>query len=250
VFRFPNDEGYAGLLQNEVAILRRLEPLVSIRIPDYQYVPEDVSFAGYPLVPGTPLEKKYFDSLPVGTRTEIAKQLADFLTVLHTTIQNGHDFSLLPEPYMADDQADVKRQAEEYLPGILPPDEMNMVRQILARVDDVLARKLPSVFIHGDIYNRHLLWDDPARKLGVIDFSDMNRGDPAIDFSELHEYGREFVQEVYEYYGGPKDDTFLERAWVYQQWAAAYMLTDHFINDKTTWEEARYTFNWVKQQLA
>lgn len=45
------------------------------------------------------------------------------------------------------------------------------------------------VFTHGDLYHSHLLWDDTARTLGVLDFSGMVRGDPAVDFAESFAYG-------------------------------------------------------------
>ena len=61
-------------------------------------------------------------------------------------------------------------------------------------VDVLLATDLPEVVVHNDVYSRHLLWDDAAARLGVIDFSDMCLGDPAVDFAELYEYGEAFVR--------------------------------------------------------
>jgi hypothetical protein len=58
----------------------------------------------------------------------------------------------------------------------------------------------------------HLLWDGRERRLGVIDFSDMNLSDVAFDFAELYEYGDDFVKGVYRRYSGQRDHLFLERA--------------------------------------
>jgi aminoglycoside phosphotransferase (APT) family kinase protein len=247
VFRFPNDDEYAGRLQTEVGILRRLKPLTSVRIPDYQYVSADGSFAGYPLIPGKQLKNEYFRSLPHAQQQALASQMAGLLTAMHTAVARGHDFSDVPAAYMAEDQADVKRQSEEFLPSLLTPEDMEIVRRILAEVDVMLTQTHPIVFIHGDIYNNHILWDEAEGKLGIIDFSDMNHGDPAIDFADLHEYGPEFIREVYAQYQGPKDDTLLARAWTYQRWIGVYMMTDHFIFKKNTFKEAREIFDWVKQ---
>ena len=45
---------------------------------------------------------------------------------------------------------------------------------------------------------------------GVIDFSDKKIDDPARDFTELWDYGSDFVNEVYKNYKGSKDKNFLK----------------------------------------
>lgn len=81
----------------------------------------------------------------------------------------------------------------------------------------------------------------------MIDFSDMNLGDAAFAFAELYEYGDDFVNDVYRAYAGRKDDRFLQRSWRYLRWVAIYMITDHFIYRKTSFEMARVTFDLVKR---
>ena len=102
------------------------------------------------------------------------------------------------------------------------------------------------MLLHGDVYSNHLLWDAGHQQLGIIDFSDMTLGDPAFDLAELYEYGQAFVEEVYFYYTGPKDNTFLERAWQYQYWVGVYMITEHFVYQKTSFEKAQETFKRIK----
>lgn len=246
VFRFPDDDEYIELLQNEIKILRRIQPLVSVKIPVYSHIAPDKSFAGYPMIAGKQLTKTLFDTLPAAERTNIAVQIAGFLSVLHAMAQNGHDVSGISPSHVQSGQAELKQQAELYLRGVLNEQDYSVAQKIISEVDELLTRPLPTVFLHGDLYNRHLLWDSPKAQLGVIDFSDMNLGDPAYDFAELYEYGSDFVREVYEYYTAPKDDTFLRRAWTYQRWVAVVMIIDHFINYKTSFQEARETFDRVK----
>ncbi len=71
-------------------------------------------------------------------------------------------------------------------------------------------------------------------------------GDPAVDFAEIFEYGKEFVEEVYSLYAGTKDATFLERAWQYQRWIGVNMMTDYFESQKTPFEVAKQTFDRAK----
>jgi aminoglycoside 2''-phosphotransferase len=249
VFRFPNDEHYAAALRTEIAVLRKLRLLSKIAIPDYTYIANDYSFAGYPIIPGKLLHKKLFDDLHAAQQQALARQLADFLTTLHRISTEDQDWAALPNSYVPDDQIKIKQLAVTHLAQALSEQDYAGVQHILAEVDSLVTRQTPIVLLHGDVYSAHLLWDGAHNTLGLIDFSDMARGDPAIDFAELYEYGSRFVGQVYELYNGPKDETFLERAWVYQQWVGVYMMTDHFVTHKTSFAVARKTFDRVKDGL-
>jgi aminoglycoside phosphotransferase (APT) family kinase protein len=243
VFRFPNDDDYRDALRTEIDVLKLLKPLSSVAIPDYTYIPKTVAFAGYPMIPGEVLSKKAFDSLSELDRLDIAKQLAGLLSTMHTLIRNGYDVSAVPLSYVKEDQQAIKQLAAQHFGAVLSVSERDTVQKILADVDALLTRQLPEVLIHGDVYSNHLLWDSKTNVLGLIDFSDMTRGDPAIDFAELYEYGSSFVRAVYDQYTGLKDDTFLERAWQYQRWVGVYMMSDYFVYHKTSFEVARQTFD-------
>jgi len=247
VFRFPNDEVYLALLRNEIELLKYLQPLAQINIPNYTFVAPDYSFAGYPIVPGTQLSVEVFQSLKPVDRTLIAKQLAAFLSMMHALRPADLSFDL--SSHMEDDQAKSKDLAKKYLGGKLSQQDYATTQEILNQIDELLAQKLPRVFLHGDLYSSHLFWNAPTKQLGLIDFSDMSLGDPAIDFCELYEYGADFVQEVYGYYTGLKDDTLLQRAWKYQCWVGVYMMVDHFMYHKTSFEVARKTFDRIKNAV-
>jgi aminoglycoside phosphotransferase (APT) family kinase protein len=248
VFRFPNDDLYLRQLSTEVEILDRIGPLAAVRVPRYSHVASDRSFAGYPLVPGVALTKQRFDSLPARDRAEIARQLAGLLSLIHTLSGPAIDLSMVATSDLGDSHAAVKSQARARLPLVLNAGDMALVEEIIADSDLLLAEPISPVLIHGDVYSDHLLWDARERRLGVIDFSDMNLGDAAFDFAELHEYGDDFVNDVYREYDGRKDDRLLKRSWRYLRWVSIYMMTDHFTYRKTSFELARATFDLVKQR--
>ena len=194
VFRFPNDDEYLVYLKNEIKVLKRLRPLVkTVRIPKYTLVAPDLSFAGYELIPGQFLSYKFFQSLKPEERSAVARQLAGLLSTMHTAIQNGHDFSTVNVSSLKTDQLELKQLTKQYLATVLSDEDLRFVQQIIDDTDTLVNLPRTSVFIHGDIYNNHLLWDQSAKQLGIIDFSDMNIGDPAFDFAELYEYGKRFV---------------------------------------------------------
>lgn len=246
VFRFPNDAEYSAALATEIHVLRQLQPLLKANVPNYSYISSDSSFAGYPIVPGQILSKNVFDRLNSDEINCLTEQLAALLSTIHAAKSEVIDLDGVKDSYMPDEQIDVKRLAKRYLPEVLNVDDYEVVQSILSDVDTLLTQSTPTTFIHGDVYSNHLLWDANNKKLGLIDFSDMSIADPAIDFAELYEYGSEFVQKVYECYSGVKDSSFLDRAWTYQRWTGVYMMTDHFVYHKTTFEVARETFDRVK----
>jgi aminoglycoside phosphotransferase (APT) family kinase protein len=249
VFRFPNDNEYRASLAIEIKVLRQLQTLVQASIPNYTFVARDMSFAGYPIVAGEALSKSRFYMLSETDREVIAKQLANLLSSLHMANDKGLDSSKVASSYMPNEQAEVKALASKHLPKALSKDDYRIVEVILEQVDDLLLKSNPISFIHGDVYSDHLLWDEQHQKLGLIDFSDMSIADPAIDFAELYEYGKSFMEIVYQHYTAPKDKTFLQRAWIYQRWIGVFMMTDYFVHSKTSFNVARQTFDGVKTGL-
>lgn len=250
VFRFPTDSEYQQKLQTEIEILAYLKDRVTIAIPDYTYVSPQRTWGGYQKIAGMQLSEERFTALPPSDQNEIAHQLAAFLSAIHTQDTTQPVFQKVSASYMAADQKEVKDRIETDLKHHISPEDLNVVTKIMREIDGLIQQRLPRVFIHNDVYSRHLLWDDTKGQLGIIDFSDMSLDDPAIDFAELHEYGFDFVASVYDQYTGPKDETFINRAWLYQKWIAVYMMTDHFENHKTSFNEARKTFDRVKRQMS
>lgn len=220
VFRFPLDAEYKGLMASERAFLEYLHDKVAINIPRYTYVSSQGDFAA---------------------------QLANFLSVLHTLPILGTPIQQVHAEYLSDDVAETRTASEKFLEQILSTEDYALVQEILRETEEVIKEDRPVTFNHNDIYPRHILWDQKAKKLGILDFSDMALGDPAIDFSENHDYGLDFVREVYALYTGPKDATFLDRAWTYDRWMGVNMMTDHFNGHKTSFELARETFDRIKQ---
>ncbi|HMI09125.1 MAG TPA: aminoglycoside phosphotransferase family protein [Candidatus Saccharimonadales bacterium] len=248
VFRFPTDKEYTDMLKDEIKILKAISPNVSITIPKYTYISKNGDFAGYDIVPGESITKTYFDQLEPTERTSIIKQLADFLSTIHTLDVKKGDLKLVNPSFLPADQAEIRQQMPQ-LQKMLDGEDYIVVQKTLSEIDTLLQQSLPSTFIHNDIYDRHLFWDQHDQRVGLIDFSDMSMGDPAADFGQLYEYGIDFIHELYRYYTGPKDDTFLDRAWSYQKWTGVYMMTDYFENHKTSFEVARETFDRVKDNI-
>jgi aminoglycoside phosphotransferase (APT) family kinase protein len=245
IFRFAIDPEYQEQLQDEIAVLGFLAHKTGVVLPHYSYIVEGGTFAGYNIVPGIQLKKADYDKLSPEHQAGIARQLAEFLTVIHTLDVHNPALKSVPKSYLATDQKFIKKQMP-LLKQEISPEDFALAKAIVAKTDALVAASLPVTFIHNDIYSSHVLWDEQTAGVGIIDFSDMCLGDPAVDFGEIHEYGRDFVDAVYQQYRGPKDPAFLQRAWTYQQWAGVYMMTDYFENHKLSFAASRELFDRVK----
>ena len=261
VFRFPSDEQSLAQLPTEIAVLEHLSPRVEVALPRYTHVPASarpdevlIPFAGYPMVRGERLTPELLHSLPFTEQTIIAAQLGSLLSALHIQDTSAPPMDLVAPSYQPENLDFVRGIVENNMPGVLTPDETRTAREICDEVAALQSTLLPRAFLHYDIYARHLYWQrghsggteaaagSPGR-LGLIDFTDMCIGDPAIDFAELYEYGPRFVEDVLARYVGRVDPEFLDRAWTYQRLAGLYMLAGHLYYGEETWEYARATFD-------
>lgn len=271
VFRFPTDGQAHAQLPTEIAVLEHLAGRVEASIPRYTHLPEGLPFAGYPMVRGQRLTPELFRDLPLTGRTLLAGQLGALLSALHIQDVSSPPMDRVPHSYQPENLDFVRGIVENNLPDVFTPDEMRTAREICDEVAALQSTLQPRVFLHYDIYPRHLYWERSVRsdaaggtersteavsgaeasgagvcgagRLGLIDFTDMCLGDPAIDFAELYEYGPRFVEDVLARYVGPVDATFLDRAWSYQRLAGLYMLAGHLYYGEETWEYARSTFD-------
>ena len=259
VFRFPTDEQAHAQLPTEIAVLAHLSGRVEAALPHYSHIPgyvnarsghDSVAFAGYPMVRGERLTPELLHSLPFTEQTTIAAQLGALLAALHIQDTSTPPIDLVPHSYQPENLDFVRGIVENNLPAVFTADEMRTAREICDEVGALQSTLQPRVFLHYDIYPRHLYWDrviSPTGReqgrLGLIDFTDMCIGDPAIDFAELYDYGAGFVEEVLARYVGRVDPGFLDRAWTYQRLAGLYMIAGHLYYGEETWEYARSTFD-------
>ncbi len=267
VFRFPADDQALAQLPTEIAVLDHLAGRVDAALPHYSHVPAHGRFAGYPLVRGQRLTPELFDSLPATERTTLAAQLGAMLAALHIQDTSAPPIDRVPHSYQPENLDFVRGIVDNNLPAVFTDAEMATAREICDEVGALQSTLLPRVLLHNDVYVRHLYWDrgqaagqaagglggdggvsGPGRLggaggLGLIDFTDMCLGDPAVDFAELYEYGPRFVEDVLAHYTGRADETFLDRAWTYQRFAALYMIAGHLYYGVESWEHARSAFD-------
>lgn len=247
VARAPHTAAYRAQAGIETAVLAEISPLSDVALPRPVRTTADGSLTIHTFVPGKPLDT----TIPAANR-----QLGGLLSVLHSRDISRSPFNQV-EPWLIDGHANtaprslpakialLRERAETYLPEVLDPGRQRDVDRFFADMAGLLDPARPARLIHSDLHDEHLLWDPATGRLGVIDFSDMNLGDPAVDFAQLSDRAG-----VLEHYDAESDDTLLERAAIYRRWDAVYLLVDHLRTGRTPAELAWAGFAAARVELA
>jgi aminoglycoside phosphotransferase (APT) family kinase protein len=189
VFRFPRRAIAAELMETECRILPLIAPQLPLRISVPVFVGAAAGdypwpFAGYPLLPGTPLSERH---VPGHADAKLATSLGRFLRALHEIDPERVVAHGLPDDKIG--RLDHERMMPKLKARLEELRAAGLVRSsgtlidYLDRVAPAGPRRERLTVVHGDLYERHVLVDDGLRAVGIIDWGDLHRGDPALDLS-------------------------------------------------------------------
>lgn len=247
VFRFPKSSDYVNILKNEAASLRYLKKKAKAIIPEQLYLSRDKTFAGYPFISGQELSPSRFKLFSTKEKNEIAKQLAEFLTALHSTPKKDITKLGIRIQDSKKDFSALVRDTKGYIFPNIKPAEIEKIKAFFKELNKALKNNSQKAFVHDDLTWEHLFWNRKKQQLGVIDFSDSVYGDPASDFKGLWKFGEEFVNLVYDLYKGKKDDGLLYRSQLYSKRIMLYVmiagLTGNVCDFKEGYEKFKNMFN-------
>jgi aminoglycoside phosphotransferase (APT) family kinase protein len=144
-------------------------------------------------------------------RDRLARQLANFLTVLHRIpIAEAHALGM-PRSSLAVEARRHLDLAEPFLTS-------KVYRWLAQEISWLDQQDIPSALVHTDIRAQHLYVDAEGDLVGVIDFGDAAIGDPARDFAKVAgDFGDRFVHLLLSHYRGPAADGILARAQLYRR---------------------------------
>ncbi len=201
--RVPRRAEVAPALRRETRLLPWLAARLPLPVPVPVVVGDDPLRVRHVAIRG---EAATSPTAAMGT------DLGDFLHVLHATptadaIRRGVPG---PDQWRAERQRSLTRFEHDVLP-LLPGVSQPAAQRLLAALTDTPA----SVVIHGDLGPDHLLVED-GKLTGVIDWTDANIGDPALDLAwVLHGSSAGFATALAAAYG--VDDSLRRRAWLWHQ---------------------------------
>ncbi|MEZ4241858.1 MAG: phosphotransferase [Myxococcota bacterium] len=183
VFRFTRRALAARLMVREIRWTPWLQPRLPVPISAsvrwaLPSEAEPLPYAGHRWLDGTTGCRAAL--APAATR-RLAEDVGRFLAALHA-LPLPDDAP--PDVISRSDAVHRGTRALQRLTERLPADEGAAVRAAIVPRLGVAPRRAPPTWVHGDVYGRHLLVDEPSGALrGVIDWGDVHAGDPAIDLS-------------------------------------------------------------------
>lgn len=280
VVRVPYTPEYRAQAMLESSLIAQLFRGTKVRVPEtvrQAYArgtfntPEPVILTMQTWVEGEPLDAERWAGLSATQRANVAEQLGGLMASMHSMNPDVLPISRV-ESWWADGAATGElRCTHRSLPGkqermrallsgtaagslatgssaagSLTADERERISKAMADVEALLARPgQQRALTHGDLYSAHMPWT-ASGGVGVIDFSDMTVGDPAVDYMHFAEIDPEMPRLVHTqalvhhesnagaaaaplYWApsdsGPVEDThILDRARVYKEWDRAFLL--------------------------
>ena len=244
IFRIPdktlyNRKGW-NLIRREVNNLNFVRNNLTITVPKPEFISTDPSkpLVGYVKIPGQSLDKLW--KFITGEKIiSIAKELGLFLAQFHSSTMQKHYVSRFNVvPLTQDDIARDFKEIFDRVKNIIYPMITNSLQKHLeALFTDYLdnfdkCRFTPCV-THQDFDTSNILIDPESYKIsGIIDFEDMNLGDPAYDLVFIAQ-GRSFSDTLLSNYAN-KDEFLLKRiSFYYQRTGIPYLLygIDHNLPD-------------------
>src|SRR3989338_10463978 len=221
VFRFPKKDHYKKVIQTEMKLLDTLQGLP---VPHYLWKGKD--FGGYQIIKGNPLTLRRYKLIK--NKEKLHREIASFLTKLHSkkTFPGLKKQKLAQSITLLDSRMKIIKK-------YLTKEQILFTKKYLK-----IAKKIifPSYCItHADLHYSHILVDKEFK--GVIDFSDAEIGDPAIDFHSFWLYGKQAVEDIYQKYKGPKDPSFLYRSQLYHYTDYLSALYHSHASNKLSWRK-------------
>jgi aminoglycoside 2''-phosphotransferase len=214
VFRFARRPDVAERLGREARLLPRLAEALPVAVPRFEYVREDpssgVRFVGYPAIVGASL-------LEVGVQPaqgpELARQLAEFLSALHSFPMEEAARRGVPgggaDDWRREYAAFYAEVSEQVLPLLNAAEQSGVSALWEGYLDDDANFAFAPAFIHRDLGAEHILVDPEGRLTGVVDWGDAAIGDPAIDFTGLYrDVGQQVTEQVLDHYRQPREPSF------------------------------------------
>jgi macrolide phosphotransferase len=185
VLRIPRRPDVSGKIADEARILKLVRGRLSVAVPDWRI--RSRTLVAYPALPGHPgltLEDGeaawHFDRESPAYCRSLGRLIAQLHRVDAEAAQAARIPTLTP--------AEVREEWRTNLAKV--GAEFSIAERLLDRwsawLDEDSYWPDFTVFTHGELYPAHLLLDDDAEIVSVLDWTTAKVGDPAVDFMFHH----------------------------------------------------------------
>ncbi len=185
IFKFPRSEKIRGRYAAQVAALKLAAATHTVHIPEVAWQHPDNAYFGYKGVPGRAVGDLLM-TLDQPAKQRIGRQLGTFLKRFHgLELPTARDMSITEE---------ISQLQNWYEKGVALSQGLFAATE-QARLHDLVYEVWPEQLArlgaeqrlcHGDFGFRNIFYS-PEDGVGVIDFGDVCRSDPAKDFVNLND---------------------------------------------------------------
>ncbi len=175
IVRFPRRPEVERWIEREIALLPELAPRLPVEVPRFELVARNgVLCVGYRKLAGSPAK----DAVDEQTGDDLGRSLS----ALHRfPVDRARALGV---PYFDPPawREHFTRLCGDFRHRVFPllrPSERERAETIFARVEEL---DFVAVLVHADLGPEHVLCRD-RRVIGIIDWSDVRVGDPALDLS-------------------------------------------------------------------
>lgn len=224
VFRFARHDEASAAIGMECCLLPILEQHLDVAVPHVEFAGRSAdtghALMGYPLLPGTPLDRDALDALPPADRAALITQIADATRQIHAiSLERVAGCGLVSVEPLAH-LGDVMRRADSELRRHLPDAVWRYHAEMFDRyARDRRLHTYQPALLHGDLSPDHFLADAArARLTAIIDFGDARIGDPAWDLVYVYEdFGADMLAAFLDRYDREHAALLALKARIYQQ---------------------------------
>jgi aminoglycoside 2''-phosphotransferase len=220
VFRFPVRPSSEERIRREFSLLPLLAARLGVPVPEYRFRREPRGafphrFGGYTKLRGIRVDRARLSSRALA-RT--GRELGAALTALHRVPRAaavGAGIHYRPAVEVRDRFLRWGRKVRREVRPLLGADSRRRMDELWDRASAARLWSFRTALIHNDLLPVHVLVAAPSGAItGIIDWGDVEFGDPAFDFGVM---GRlpHLGPAVYHAYGNPIDPGFRERVDLY-----------------------------------
>ncbi|MGH2595964.1 MAG: phosphotransferase family protein [Actinomycetota bacterium] len=205
VFQFPRLPGAGERLRKQIAVLPEIAREVSSAVPIPMYVSTDPVCVGYRRIAGRPMSSSVDGIWP--------ERLGRFLYDLHLTPPEFVGMRSTTAAAVRDGFLEEVASLSVHVLPLLDAGERSRAERAVGEFfDDGDNFRFAPCLRHGDIGPEHVLVTETGDLAGVIDWGDIEVGDPVFDLAWMLHAMLAEGERALGAYGGPPDDRFFVRA--------------------------------------
>ncbi|HWW38689.1 aminoglycoside phosphotransferase family protein [Pedobacter sp.] len=208
IFRFPKNSIIKKETKKRWNFLASFSEISPIQVPKPEFITNHL--IGYRKISGEPLLPTQIEKLNNKSKLKIAKQIGLFLKALHNYKDKSINFDT---GYLVMRRKDYKTYPKEFA-KYLKISECKVLETMIKKIAQNSSNfRKPTNIIHGDFNLNNFLWDKKRKVItGIVDWSDMGLGIPAMDFIGIADFNSHsndlFLKDTLKWYGTKNNGLF------------------------------------------